>query len=330
MTFVACAVFVWAGRWLFFGSPPYSPLVNYQNLNPPPLVSGQPSAPFEKRAIVSTLYSDSYAIGVAVLGHSVRRANVTGRLILPHLSGRVSDQALCIARAVGWEPIAVPFIPPPHDGKGVYHRFYDQYTKLNIWGLDKRGVEQAVYLDADTLVLRNFEELFDVPFNFAAVPDIYGDKRGFTVNFNAGVLVFRPSSKLLDTMKEKLETAKYPLEQAEQSFLNLFFSATALRLPYAYNANIAIKKSSPAMWKGMKDEMRIVHYTLTKPFVDEHASNPKLLNEEQQRQFIDQVAERHDGLFAEEVAWWREAYDRMMAEVRGKIEACYHEPSQKG
>ncbi|GLB39799.1 putative glycosyl transferase family 8 [Lyophyllum shimeji] len=307
-----------------------SPLMNYQYLNPPPLISRQPPAPPEKRAIVSTLYSDSYAIGVAVLGHSVRRANVTGRLLLPHLAGRVSEQALCITRAVGWEPIAVPFIPPPHDGKGVYHRFVDQYTKLNIWGLDKHRVEQAVYLDADTLVLRNFEELFDVPFNFAAVPDIYGDKRGFTVNFNAGVLVFRPSSTVLETMKEKLETAQYPLKQAEQSFLNLVFSATALRLPYAYNANLAIKRSSPAMWKGMRDEMRIVHYTLTKPFVDEWASKPKLMDEGELRRFMDRTAESHDGLFAEEVGWWREAYDRMMDDVRGKIEACYHRASPTG
>lgn len=318
----ACAVFVWAGRWLLCGSPPYSALVNYQDLNSPSLVSGQlPAAP-AKRAIVSTLYSDSYAIGIAVLGHSVRRANVTGRLILLHLAGRVSEQALCIACAAGWEPVAVPFIPPPHDGKGIYHRFYDQYTKLNIWGLDQRGVDQAVYLDADTLVLRNFEELFDLPFNFAAVPDVYGDKRGFTVNFNAGVLVFRPSTSVLDTMKGKLEIAKYPLKQAEQSFLNLFFATAALRLPYAYNANLAIKKSSPAMWKGMKDEMRIVHYTLMKPFVDEWASNSKLFEEDELRHFIDEVTERHDGLFAEEIGWWREAYNRMMAEARGKIEAC--------
>ncbi|KAF8062214.1 glycosyltransferase family 8 protein [Lyophyllum atratum] len=319
---VTCGVLFWVGR-LFHGWVPYSPLINYQYLDPPPLVSGHLPAVHDKRAIVSTLYSDSYAIGVAVLGHSIRKANVTGRLLLPHLAGRISEKALCMTRAVGWEPIAVPFIPPPHHGKGIFHRFYDQYTKLNIWGLDNHGIEQAVYLDADTLVLKNFDELFDLPFNFAAVPDIYGDKRGFTVNFNAGVFVYRPSTEVLDTMKEKLEIAKYPLEQAEQSFLNLFFSATVLRLPYAYNANLAIKETSPAMWKGMKDEIRIVHYTLVKPFVDENSSEPKLLMEEELRNFMDQAAGRRGGLFAEEVGWWREAYERMMLEVRGKMEVCY-------
>lgn len=283
-----------------------------------------PPTSSDKRAVVSTLYSDSYAVGVAVLGHSVRKANVTSRLLLAYLDdGRVSHQALCIARAVGWEPMAVPFILPPHNGKGIYYRFYDQYTKLNIWGLDKLGVEQAVYLDADTLVRRNFEELFETPFNFAAVPDVYGDKRGFTVNFNAGVIAFRPSSAVLDVMKQRIETATFPLDQAEQSFLNLFFSTNALRLPYAYNSNLAIKGVSPAMWAGMKDEMRIVHYTLTKPFLDGHSeSSPKILTEERQREVISKAAAQDGGMFAEEVGWWRDSYNEMMQSVRGKIEEC--------
>jgi len=208
----------------------------------------------------------------------------------------------------------VPFIPPPHDGKGIHHRFYDQYTKLNIWALDKLGIKQAVYLDADTLVRRNFDELFDTPFNFAAVPDVYGDARGFPINFNAGVLVFRPSSAVLETMKTQLEAAKFPLKQAEQSFLNLFFATNTLRLPYAYNANLAIKISSPAMWDGMKDEMRIVHYTLRKPFLD---FGP--LTEGEASNI---VTGQHNGIFAEEVEWWQRAYDQMTKDVGSEIDKC--------
>jgi len=161
-------------------------------------------------------------------------------------------------------------------------------------------------------------------FNFAAVPDVYGDKRGFTVDFNAGVLAFHPSSALLDVMKERIGTAEYPLNQAEQAFLNLFFATNALRLPYAYNANLAIKERSPAMWEGMKDEMRIVHYTLVKPFVDGNSESPKILTEERQREVIAEAAEQQDGLFAEEVRWWHEAYNDMMGDMRRQIGACHH------
>ncbi|KAG6842979.1 hypothetical protein H0H93_002679, partial [Arthromyces matolae] len=155
---------------------------------------------------------------------------------------RISTEALCIVRAAGWEPIAVPFIPPPHGGKGVYYRFFDQYTKLNIWSLGAGTIDKAVYLDADTLVLRNFDELFSLPWSFGAVPDVYLDNRGFTVGFNAGVMVYTPDEGILKRMKDVLEVARYPLQQAEQAFLNVFWGPGMLRLPYAYNANLAIKK----------------------------------------------------------------------------------------
>jgi glycogenin glucosyltransferase len=273
-------------------------------------------------AVVSTLYSDSYAIAVAVLGHSARNANVSARLLLPYLKDRISLRALCIARAVGWEPHVVPFIPPPHNGKDIYHRFTDQYTKLNIWSFDALGVDRLVYLDADTLVRRNFDELFDSPFNFAAVPDVYGDRRGFSITFNAGVLALRPSTELFRDMRRKIETAVYPLGEAEQAFLNLYFGSKTVRLPYVYNANLAIKRRSPALWDALKEEMRIVHYTTVKPFVyDEDSAALPTLDELDEAM---RLAEGRDsGFYADEVRWWKEAYERMMADKGDAVTGCY-------
>lgn len=282
-------------------------------------------SPTDKRAVVSTLYSDSFAIATAVLGHSTRAANVTARLILPYLSTRISPHALCITRAVGWEPLTVPFIPPPHDGKGIHHRFKDQYTKLNIWALDKLGVESVVYLDADTLVRRNFDELFDLPFGFAAVPDVYGpgDPRGFSLTFNAGVLVLRTSSMVLEDMVAKTKTAEYPLQQAEQAFLNLYYGAKAVRLPYAYNANLGIKTRSPTLYEELKREMRIVHYTMVKPFLDDARPSTTVLTPEEVEEVMSRAETRQDGFYAEEIGWWRQAYERMMEEKGKEIRACY-------
>ena len=278
-----------------------------------------PSSP-SKLAVVSALFSDSYAIAVAVLGHSARSANISSRLILPYIDGRVSPRALCIARAVGWEPHEVPFIPPPHNGEGIYYRFKDVYTKLNVWSLDKLGIERVVYLDADTLVQQNFDELFDSPFNFAAVPDVYGTK-GFAVTFNTGVLALKPDSAVLENMKQMLETADYPPGEADQSFLNLYFGGKGVQLPYAYNANIAIKQRSPALWDGMKEEMRIVHYTLVKPFLYE-AEISKILTTEELGEAMTKAEEKYDGLFRDEVGWWREAYKRMMQNKGKAIHGC--------
>lgn len=261
------------------------------------------------------------------MGHSARAANTSARLILPYLEDRISAQALCISRAAGWEPYAVPFIPPPHKGQGIHLRFKDQYTKLNIWSFDQLGVDSLVYLDADTLVRRNFDELFDSPFNLAAVPDVYGadDPRGFSITFNAGVLALRPSSAVLRDMIQKIETATYPLKQAEQAFLNLYFGAKALRLPYVYNANLSIKDRSPELWKGLTDEIRIVHYTAVKPFLDDSRSPSTILTPEQLGEIMRQAAGRKNGFYADEVGWWREAYEHMMQDKGSEIHACYRQ-----
>ncbi|KAJ7490662.1 glycosyltransferase family 8 protein [Mycena latifolia] len=333
---------VWIAS-IFFRRIPYNPQDHYQDINRFPVLGDNAArhSSSQHRAVVSSLYSDGFAIAVAVVGHSARHANVTARLLLPYLEDKVSEKALCIVRAAGWEPYAVPLIPPPHGGEGIHPRFWDQYTKLNIWKLDTMGIESAVYLDADTLVRRNFDELFDSPFNFAAVPDVYGagDPRGFGLTFNAGVLAFRPSSLMFgafvimrflrtadsspEDMRHKIEIAEFPLKQAEQAFLNLYFGATGMRLPYVYNGNLAIKARSPVMWRALADEMRIVHYTTVKPFINDARGSDSLLSLEEMEEAMDLSEQRDNGAFAEEAGWWREAYRRMMQDRGKDIIQCY-------
>ena len=221
----------------------------------------------DELAVVTTLYTDSYASAVATLGHSLQKVNTTARLIMLYLPSKISPASLCLATSSGFIPHPIERIAPPGGGKGVNPQFIDQFTKLNLWTLDSIGVKSAVYLDADTLVKRNFDELFALPFRFAAAPDVWGDWRGFTLEFNAGVMFVRPDSAVFRHMLEVLPTARFPLGFAEQAYLNQYFAADAVRLPVVYNGNLAAKVRYPAMWAAMESEMRVVHYTLTKPFL---------------------------------------------------------------
>ncbi|KDQ34093.1 glycosyltransferase family 8 protein [Pleurotus ostreatus PC15] len=302
----------------------YSPFDDYQPLNPFPVVHAQSNGSNPNAlAVVSTLYSNNYAIATAVLAHSIRRTKSPARLILLYIDGQVSEEALCISRSAGWELLAVPRIAPPRGGKGVRWHFIDQFTKLHVWSLDKMGVERLVYLDADTLVRQNFDELFHLPFDFAAVPDVYGpgDVRGFSLTFNAGVLAIRPSSTVLQDMKEKTETARYPALQAEQSFLNLYFGAKAARLPYIYNALIAIKRRNPVVWKELKEELSIVHYTDHKPFLLDGQPGENILTAEETRKAVEEARQKY-GLWSEEFGWWGLEYERMMKEMDRKFTRC--------
>ncbi|KIJ24098.1 glycosyltransferase family 8 protein [Sphaerobolus stellatus SS14] len=157
-----------------------------------------------------------------------------------YLPDRVSRKDQCLAQAAGWDLFPVKLIPPL--------------------------IASLVYLDADIIVRNNFDELFTLPYTFTAAPDIWLDKRGFTVGVNAGVLLVRPNTMIFHDMLAKMETAKYPLAFAEQAFLNAYFGFQAMRLPLAYNGNMAIKWKSRILLDSLQRDLRVIHYTLVKPF----------------------------------------------------------------
>lgn len=275
----------------------------------------------EQRAVVSSMYTDSYVFPLAVLGYTLKQHHVNARKILIYLPNRISKRTLCFVRAAGWELQAVDFIPPPYGGKGVHNSFVDQYTKLNIWTLDKIGIKTAVYLDADTIVRRNFDEIWDLPFEFGAVPDIWVGDPGFTAGFNAGILFFHPSTEIFKDMLSKLETTKFRLMDAEQSYLNHYFGAQSVRLPYAYGGNLAIKERSPEVWDAIQADMRIVHYTLVKPF-ESSAKCPKgicdeamVYDFERQEAWLKTAKTKWKGNFVTELTWWEEAFKLVMEET---------------
>ncbi|KIP09728.1 glycosyltransferase family 8 protein [Phlebiopsis gigantea 11061_1 CR5-6] len=305
-----------------------SPLDMYQELKDYPLVDADaahsmalPEAHGEN-AIVTTLYSDAYAPAVAALGHSIRRTNTTvTRLIVLYLPSQVSPRALCVASSSGFVPHAVERIAPPHNGSGITPRFGDQYTKLALWSLDTLAppVRALVYIDADCLALRPFDELFALPYALAAVPDVYGDARGFTTSVNAGVLVVRPDSRLFAAMLRALPAARFPPAMAEQAFLNQFFATDVLRLPYAYNGNLALKARSPRVWDGIRGEMRVMHYTLVKPFVSRTWGAVPL---ERLPERVAEAAEEKKGLFREEMTLWGRTWEETSVVYARSIDQC--------
>ncbi|THV01950.1 nucleotide-diphospho-sugar transferase [Dendrothele bispora CBS 962.96] len=319
------AIVLWCSH--FFTKKPYSYLDNFEHINNIPLVRDERHWSSSSSAVFSSLYSDSFALAVAVLGHSIRRANVSASMILPYIETQVSSKALCIAQSVGWKTHPVGLIAPPRDGEDMATpRFRDQYTKLNIWKLgEELGFNSAVYMDADTLVLRNFDELFHFPWEFGAGLDVFPtkDARGFSINFNAGVLVFRPSQSTFEDMKSKLETSNFPLAHAEQSFLNAYFGGKSVRLPFAYNANMVIKQRSRELWAELTEEMRILHYTLVKPFWHNKMPEEMILTPEELQALAETTETRDGGLYREEIRLWSNAFDRMMEDQGDAINACY-------
>ncbi|EKM50576.1 glycosyltransferase family 8 protein [Phanerochaete carnosa HHB-10118-sp] len=306
-------------------SPP-APLDDYQQLKLYPLLNEStiPSLSedfWRSAAVVTTLYSDSYAPAVATLGHSLRLVHTSARLVLLYIPSKVSTEALCIATSSGFVAYPVERIPPPTHSHGMHEQYADQYTKLRLWSLDvlPDPITSLVYVDSDTLVLHNFDELFSLPYTFAAAPDVWLGQRGFTLEFNAGVLFLRPDSRLFNSMLAALEIARYPPGWAEQAFLNQYFATDVLRLPLAYNGNLVIKERTPNVWDSLQGEMRIIHYTMIKPFL---SSDGKGMPLDRLEERVRAAAEELRGVYREEVLQWGDMWRETRRVYADRLREC--------
>jgi glycogenin glucosyltransferase len=105
------------------------------------------------------------------------------------------------------------------------------FTKLHCWRLTQ--YTKAVFLDADTLVVQNSDDLFERE-EFSAAPDI-----GWPDMFNSGVFVFRPCEETYQRLIE-FAMSHGSFDGGDQGLLNEFFSGWSqgearFRLPFVYN-----------------------------------------------------------------------------------------------
>ncbi|XP_037716737.1 glycogenin-2 isoform X2 [Drosophila subpulchrella] len=147
------------------------------------------------------------------------------------------------------------------------------FTKLHCWRLVQ--FEKCVFLDADTLVLQNCDELFERE-ELSAAPDV-----SWPDCFNSGVFVFRPS---VDTFGQITEFAvkNGSFDGGDQGLLNQFFAdwATAdikKHLPFVYNVTAYASYCYLPAFKQFRDKIKILHFAgKLKPWLIQFNSETKL------------------------------------------------------
>jgi hypothetical protein len=222
-----------------------------------------------ERAYVTMLCGgDRYVPGAEVLGRSLQGSGTTAARVLL-ATADVSPAARARLSAQGWSIREASSIANPHPEAQMLPRFADVYTKLRAWELEE--FDRVVLLDADTLVLRNVDDLFERP-GFAAAPDFFLPDR-----FNSGVMVLAPSR---DTFARMLEELASPLggpsyDGGDQGFLNAFYGnwysmPGEHRLPVGDNTPNFIFQfmhGHPSARARIEREVRILHYLVQKPWL---------------------------------------------------------------
>uniref|UniRef100_A0A2P2LMZ8 Hexosyltransferase n=1 Tax=Rhizophora mucronata TaxID=61149 RepID=A0A2P2LMZ8_RHIMU len=222
-----------------------------------------------EEAYVTLLYGDEFLLGVRVLGKSIRNTGSKKEMVVL-VSDGVSDYAKRLLKADGWIVEKISLLANPNQVRPK--RFWGVYTKLKIFNMT--NYKKVVYLDADTIVVRNIEDLFKCA-KFCA--NLKHSER-----LNSGVMVVEPSESVFNDMMTKVNTLP-SYTGGDQGFLNSYYSDFSNahvfqpnipqevlkarpvpdmeRLSTLYNADVGLYMLANK-WMVDEAELCVIHYTL--------------------------------------------------------------------
>ncbi|XP_072886307.1 glycogenin-1-like [Hemitrygon akajei] len=217
------------------------------------------------QAFVTLATNDAYAKGALVLCQSLKQHNTTRQVVVlftPQVSSKMRHALQCLfdeAREVNvldsGDTAHLALLSRPELGI--------TFTKIHCWCLVQYS--KCVFMDADTLVCQNIDELFERE-ELSAAPD-----PGWPDCFNTGVFVYVPSVEIYDRLLQfAVENGSF--DGGDQGLLNSFFRNWSTvdihkHLPFIYNlASIALYSYLPA-FKQFGASVKVVHFLgLTKPW----------------------------------------------------------------
>lgn len=207
-----------------------------------------------KRCAYITLVTGDYHYGARVLHNSLREMS---SVPLIAMCGPGADVAMLQQHGIA--TIDVPEIMNRHSNYAKNQdRFAATFTKLNAFALD--FLDRAIFLDSDTVVLQNLDELFARD-GFAAAGD-----NGFDLDlpyFNSGVFAYTPSRSVFEAMLGAIPHTESS-DGGDQGFLNNFFAANWERLPREYNTTKRVFLEHPEIFD--LERVKVLHYVGVKPW----------------------------------------------------------------
>ncbi|XP_066603379.1 enolase-phosphatase E1-like isoform X1 [Prorops nasuta] len=217
-------------------------------------------------AWVTLATNDSYSLGALVLGNSLKRVGTKHDLVVlvtPGVTSLMREKLASVFSLVqevnvldSKDKANLALLARPELGI--------TFTKLHCWRLTQ--FEKCVFVDADTLVVRNCDELFERE-ELSAAPDV-----GWPDCFNSGVFVFKPSMGTFESIVA-FAVSKGSFDGGDQGLLNSYFSDWAWKdiskhLPFIYNMCSTATYSYIPAFKQFGDNVRIIHFIgSTKPWL---------------------------------------------------------------
>ncbi|CCX04543.1 Similar to Glycogenin-2; acc. no. O15488 [Pyronema omphalodes CBS 100304] len=224
-----------------------------------------------KYAITSSVQTASFTAMAVMLGYSIQKHNdlkaMDAELVLlvrDEGADAVTAENKTRLEKAGWKVrVAEELTFEGVDNGQIRAHHRHNLNKLHLWTWTE--YEKILFIDADVVCKGSLAELWEMPGDFAAAPDVWWnilvDNR-----FNSGVIVFRPSMETFHDMIPKMSDPHYHSpNDADQAFLNAYYRFRYFGLPYKYNYNLVMYQYHREVWDQLWDEAVLVHFTMRKP-----------------------------------------------------------------
>ncbi|VDL50727.1 unnamed protein product [Hymenolepis diminuta] len=209
-------------------------------------------------AFVTLATNNEYAVGAMVLAASLRNTKTTKKLVCM-VTNTVESPMLEQVKEFFDEVVRVDVLDSRDE---VNLKLLNRpelgvtFTKLHCWRLTQ--YTKCVFMDADTMVTQNVDDMFEGE-EITAAPD-----PGWPDCFNSGVFVFTPS---LDTYRALLDFAleEGSFDGGDQGLLNAFFphwriQGAKYRLPYTDNCCTHCFYTYVPALKKFGWNVRVIHF----------------------------------------------------------------------
>lgn len=225
-------------------------------------------------AITSSVQTASFTAYALMLGYSIQKHNDLAAMdaemvLLIREDGvdGVTKENRTRLEAAGWKvKVAEDLEFENVDNSQIRAHHRHNLNKLHLWSWTE--YEKILFIDADVVCKGSLKELWEMPGDFAAAPDVWWNVLTDS-KFNSGVIVFRPSLEEFHRLIHKVSDPEYHRpNDADQAFLNVYYQFRYFGLPYKYNFNLIMYQFHRPHWDELWDEAVLVHFTVRKPKPD--------------------------------------------------------------
>ncbi|BFI32676.1 xylan alpha-glucuronosyltransferase [Marchantia polymorpha subsp. ruderalis] len=213
-----------------------------------------------REAYATILHSDGlYVCGAIVIAQSIK---LTGsqRDLVALVDASITAQQRQGLQDAGWKLQDIERIRNPKSEPQKYNAW--NYSKFRLWQLVQ--YDKIIFIDADLLVLRNLDSLFDLPELSSTGNDKY--------LFNSGVMVIEPSNCTFNLLMDQIpEVESY--NGGDQGFLNEIFPwwhriprrMNYLKFFWSNSTEEIIEKNE--LFQAEPPLLYVIHYLGVKPWL---------------------------------------------------------------